>query len=160
GLPQPGRLFAAQVAARTTRRCPFRSRGTRRSSDRRCRSAGCAGGRRLLFATVKQPQGRLDVLFANAGVPALAPLASITQGPFDKVVHINVKGVLFTVQKALPIFTDGGTYPVRRRGTETSPSATVPRRASQVPSLEQSSRILRAAVRHTAFCGCLTQERG
>ena len=62
-----------------------------------------------LFATVKQQQGRLDVLFANAGVPALAPLGEITEEHFDKVFHINVKGVLFTVQKALPLFTDGGS---------------------------------------------------
>jgi NAD(P)-dependent dehydrogenase (short-subunit alcohol dehydrogenase family) len=62
-----------------------------------------------LFATVKQQQGRLDVLFANAGVPALASLGEITEEHFDKVFHINVKGLLFTVQKALPLFTDGGS---------------------------------------------------
>jgi len=62
-----------------------------------------------LFATVKQQQGRLDVLFANAGVPALALLGEITEEHFDKVFHINVKGLLFTVQKALPLFTDGGS---------------------------------------------------
>jgi NAD(P)-dependent dehydrogenase (short-subunit alcohol dehydrogenase family) len=62
-----------------------------------------------LFASVKQQQGRLDVLFANAGVPALAPLGEITEEHFDTVFHINVKGLLFTVQKALPLFTDGGS---------------------------------------------------
>jgi NAD(P)-dependent dehydrogenase (short-subunit alcohol dehydrogenase family) len=62
-----------------------------------------------LFAVVKQQQGRLDVLFANAGVPALAPLGEITEEHFDNVFHINVKGLLFTVQKALPLFTDGGS---------------------------------------------------
>jgi len=62
-----------------------------------------------LFATVKQQQGRLDVLFANAGIPALAPLGEITEEHFDKVFHINVKGLLFTVQKALPLFTDSGS---------------------------------------------------
>src|SRR5262249_23874003 len=62
-----------------------------------------------LFATVKQQQGRLDVLFANAGVPALAPLGEITEEHFDKAFNINVKGLLFTVQKALPPFTDGGS---------------------------------------------------
>jgi NAD(P)-dependent dehydrogenase (short-subunit alcohol dehydrogenase family) len=59
-----------------------------------------------LFATVKQEHGRLDVLFANAGVPALTPLGSITEEHFDQVFSINGKGVLFTVQKALPLFTD------------------------------------------------------
>jgi len=62
-----------------------------------------------LFATVKQQRGRLDVLFANAGVPELAPLGSISEEHFDKVFHINVKGLLFTVQKALPLFADGGS---------------------------------------------------
>jgi NAD(P)-dependent dehydrogenase (short-subunit alcohol dehydrogenase family) len=62
-----------------------------------------------LYATVKQQQGRLDVLFANAGIVALAPLGQITEEHFDKVFHINVKGLLFTVQKALPLFTDGGS---------------------------------------------------
>ena len=62
-----------------------------------------------LFATVKRQQGRLDVLFANAGVVALAPLGEITEEHFDKVFHINVKGLLFTVQKALPLLTDGGS---------------------------------------------------
>jgi NAD(P)-dependent dehydrogenase (short-subunit alcohol dehydrogenase family) len=62
-----------------------------------------------LFATVKQQEGRLDVLFANAGVPALTPLGEITEEHFDKVFAINVKGLLFTVQKALPLFADGGS---------------------------------------------------
>jgi NAD(P)-dependent dehydrogenase (short-subunit alcohol dehydrogenase family) len=62
-----------------------------------------------LFATVKQQQGRLDVLFANAGVVVPTTLGSITEEHFDKVFNINVKGVLFTVQKALPLFTAGGS---------------------------------------------------
>src|SRR5262249_26321176 len=53
--------------------------------------------------------GHLDVLFANAGVPALAPLGEISEEHFDRVFHINVKGLLFTVQKALPLLTDGGS---------------------------------------------------
>ena len=62
-----------------------------------------------LFATVKRQQGRLDVLFANAGILAVAPLGSITEEDFDKVFDTNVKGLLFTVQMALSIFTDGGS---------------------------------------------------
>ena len=62
-----------------------------------------------LFATVKRQQGRLDVLFANAGFLALAPLGSISEEHFDKLFAINVKGLLFTVQKALPLFTTGGS---------------------------------------------------
>jgi NAD(P)-dependent dehydrogenase (short-subunit alcohol dehydrogenase family) len=62
-----------------------------------------------LLATVKRQQGRLDALFANAGVGELAPPGSISEEHFDKVFNINVKGVLFTVQKALPLFTNGGS---------------------------------------------------
>jgi NAD(P)-dependent dehydrogenase (short-subunit alcohol dehydrogenase family) len=56
-----------------------------------------------LFATIKQEQGHLDVVFANAGVGEIAPLGSIAEEHFDKTFNINVKGLLFTVQKALPL---------------------------------------------------------
>ena len=62
-----------------------------------------------LYATVQQQQGRLDILFANAGGGAFAPLGSITEEHFDKTFNSNVKGLLFTVQKALPLFQDGGS---------------------------------------------------
>ena len=61
-----------------------------------------------LYATVKEQKGRIDILFANAGIIELAPLGSITESHFDKIFNINVKGLLFTVQKALPLFQDGG----------------------------------------------------
>jgi NAD(P)-dependent dehydrogenase (short-subunit alcohol dehydrogenase family) len=57
-----------------------------------------------LYATVKQQKGRIDVLFANAGFAEFAPLGEITEAHFDKTFNINVKAVLFTVQKALPLF--------------------------------------------------------
>jgi NAD(P)-dependent dehydrogenase (short-subunit alcohol dehydrogenase family) len=62
-----------------------------------------------LYDTVKQQKGRIDILFANAGVADVAPLGSITESHFDKIFNINVKGLLFTVQKALPLFQDGGS---------------------------------------------------
>ena len=62
-----------------------------------------------LYDTVKQQKGRIDFLFANAGIIELAPLGSITESHFDKIFNINVKGLLFTVQKALPLFQDGGS---------------------------------------------------
>jgi len=62
-----------------------------------------------LYDTVKEQKGRIDVLFANAGIIELAPLGSITEAHFDKTFNINVKGLLFTVQKALPLFQDGGS---------------------------------------------------
>src|SRR6188472_3491017 len=62
-----------------------------------------------LYDTVKQQKGRIDGLFADAGMIELAPLGSITESHFDKIFNINVKGLLSTVQKALPLFHDGGS---------------------------------------------------
>ena len=62
-----------------------------------------------LFATVKSAKGRIDVLFANAGLGALAPLGMISEESFDTVFGVNVKGTLFTVQKALPLMKAGGS---------------------------------------------------
>ena len=56
-----------------------------------------------LYAEVKRQKGRIDVLFANAGVLENVPIGSITEEHFDKLFNINVKGLLFTVQKALPL---------------------------------------------------------
>jgi NAD(P)-dependent dehydrogenase (short-subunit alcohol dehydrogenase family) len=60
-----------------------------------------------LYAAVKKQKGQIDILFANAGVGELVPLGAITEAHFDKTFGINVKGLLFTVQKALPLFQDG-----------------------------------------------------
>jgi NAD(P)-dependent dehydrogenase (short-subunit alcohol dehydrogenase family) len=62
-----------------------------------------------LYDRVKQQKGRIDVLFANAGIDGIEPLGSISEEHFDKTFDINVKGLLFTVQKALPLFQDGGS---------------------------------------------------
>ena len=62
-----------------------------------------------LYETVRAQRGRLDVLFANAGGGAFAPLGSITAADFDRTFDINVKGTLFTVQKALPLMGAGGS---------------------------------------------------
>jgi NAD(P)-dependent dehydrogenase (short-subunit alcohol dehydrogenase family) len=59
-----------------------------------------------LYATVKAKKGRIDILFANAGSAELAPLGEITEEHFDKIFNTNVKGLLFTVQKALPLIPD------------------------------------------------------
>jgi len=64
---------------------------------------------RRLYDVVKQQKGRIDILFANAGIAESAPLGSITEDHFDKIFNINVKGLLFTVQRALPLFQDGGS---------------------------------------------------
>jgi NAD(P)-dependent dehydrogenase (short-subunit alcohol dehydrogenase family) len=62
-----------------------------------------------LFATVRQSKGHIDILFANAGIAEGAPLTEITEDHFDRHFGINVKGALFTVQKALPLLTDGAS---------------------------------------------------
>jgi NAD(P)-dependent dehydrogenase (short-subunit alcohol dehydrogenase family) len=62
-----------------------------------------------LYATVKQKAGHIDIVFANAGGGELAPLGAITEEHFDKTFNSNVKGLLFTVQKALPLLVDGGS---------------------------------------------------
>jgi NAD(P)-dependent dehydrogenase (short-subunit alcohol dehydrogenase family) len=62
-----------------------------------------------LYATVKQQKGRIDILFANAGGGEFSPLGSITEEHFDRTFNANVKGVLFTVQKALPLLVDGAS---------------------------------------------------
>src|SRR5205823_7070451 len=62
-----------------------------------------------LFAQIKREKGRLDIVFANAGVAKYAPLGSITEELYDSIFDINVKGLLFTVQKALPLLPDGAS---------------------------------------------------
>ncbi len=62
-----------------------------------------------LYATVKQQHGRIDIVFANAGVGEIASLGEISEAHFDNTFNVNVKGLLFTVQKALPLLQDGGS---------------------------------------------------
>jgi NAD(P)-dependent dehydrogenase (short-subunit alcohol dehydrogenase family) len=58
-------------------------------------------------ATIKEQKGRIDVLFANAGIAELVPLEAVTEVQYDRQFNINVKGTFFTVQKALPLLPDG-----------------------------------------------------
>src|SRR5260370_21384683 len=62
-----------------------------------------------LFAQIKGEKGRLDIAFANAGVAKYAPFGTITEEHYDSIFGINVKGLLFTVQKALPLLPDGAS---------------------------------------------------
>ncbi|MGB6565229.1 MAG: glucose 1-dehydrogenase [Candidatus Binataceae bacterium] len=62
-----------------------------------------------LYDVVKRTTGRIDILFANAGVARYAPLGTITAEFYDSIFNINVKGLLFTVQKALPLMPDGSS---------------------------------------------------
>ncbi len=60
-----------------------------------------------LFAQIKREKGKLDSVFANAGVAKIAPLGKVTEEHYDSIFNTNVKGLLFTVQKALPLMPDG-----------------------------------------------------
>jgi NAD(P)-dependent dehydrogenase (short-subunit alcohol dehydrogenase family) len=62
-----------------------------------------------MYDIVKDQKGHIDILFANAGIIEFAPLGEISEKHFDKIFDIDVKGLLFTVQQALPIFQDGGS---------------------------------------------------
>ncbi len=62
-----------------------------------------------LYAIIRKEKGHLDILFANAGFGTYVPIGQITEEDYDSTFNLNVKAVLFTVQKALPIFKDGGS---------------------------------------------------
>ena len=62
-----------------------------------------------LYAAVKAERGGLDILFANAGTGAFAPLGEITPKHYDQIFDVNVKGLVFTVQKALPLMKKGSS---------------------------------------------------
>jgi NAD(P)-dependent dehydrogenase (short-subunit alcohol dehydrogenase family) len=62
-----------------------------------------------LFAQIKREKGKLAIVFANAGITPMTPLGNITEEDYDSLFDANVKGLLFTVQKALPLMPDGGS---------------------------------------------------
>src|SRR6202000_154548 len=62
-----------------------------------------------LFDTVKRENGKIDILYASAGMGEALPLGKITEQHFDATFGLNTRGTLFTVQKALPLFNDGGS---------------------------------------------------
>ncbi len=62
-----------------------------------------------LFARIKREKGRLDIVFANAGITTITPLGKITEEDYNSIFNANVKGLLFTVQKALPLMPDGAS---------------------------------------------------
>ena len=63
----------------------------------------------IIFMRLSKSKGKLDIVFANAGIAEFAPLGKISEEHFDKLFNINVKGTLFTVQKALPLIKDRGS---------------------------------------------------
>ncbi|WP_420137334.1 SDR family NAD(P)-dependent oxidoreductase [Sphingomonas sp.] len=75
-----------------------------------------------LYDAVQQKHGQIDILFANAGIGEFAPLGAITEDHYQRTFDTNVKGVVFTVQKALPLLKDGAS--IILTGSTTSVSAT------------------------------------
>ena len=61
-----------------------------------------------VYEQIKQQKGRVDIVFANAGGGGFAPLGAISEEHFDRTFNTNVRGLVFTVQKALPLMPDGG----------------------------------------------------
>jgi NAD(P)-dependent dehydrogenase (short-subunit alcohol dehydrogenase family) len=80
-----------------------------------------------LFAQIKREKGKLDIVFANAGVAKLSPFGEITEEHYDSLFNINVRGLLFTVQKALPLLPDGASIilNVSIGGSKGPPAASV-----------------------------------
>jgi NAD(P)-dependent dehydrogenase (short-subunit alcohol dehydrogenase family) len=76
-----------------------------------------------LFDTVQQKHAQIDVLFVNAGGGELAPLGAITEDHYERTFDTNVKGVLFTVQKALPVLRDGASIVLTSSTTGTAGTA-------------------------------------
>ncbi|SFP07107.1 NAD(P)-dependent dehydrogenase, short-chain alcohol dehydrogenase family [Amycolatopsis arida] len=70
-----------------------------------------------LVEVVGDRYGRLDVVFANAGVASFHPVGDITEAEFDRVVNVNVKGVFFTIQKTLPLLSDHATIVINASWT-------------------------------------------
>ncbi|MFE6864225.1 SDR family NAD(P)-dependent oxidoreductase [Nocardia sp. NPDC057668] len=78
---------------------------------------GNATDRAALFDAIDARFGRLDVVFANAGVGVFDPVQAVTEESFDHIVGINFKGVYFTIQQSLPLLTDGGAIVVNASWT-------------------------------------------
>jgi NAD(P)-dependent dehydrogenase (short-subunit alcohol dehydrogenase family) len=97
-----------------------------------------------LYKIIKQEKGNLDILFANAGIGGTMPLELITEKFYDEIFNINVKGVLFTVQKALPILNDGASIILN--------ASFVSIKGGPASSVYFSSK---AAVRSFARCWCV-----
>ena len=70
-----------------------------------------------LFATIKKEKGHLDVIFANAGIGDLSHLAEVSEEQFDRTFNVNVKGMLFAVQKGLALMQDGGSIVLNASST-------------------------------------------
>jgi NAD(P)-dependent dehydrogenase (short-subunit alcohol dehydrogenase family) len=99
-----------------------------------------------LYETVKA-KGNIDVLVANAGIGEFAPLATLTEEHFDKLFDLNVKGTLFTVQKALPLIRDAAG-PIRTHQVDLQPPEAIARILATIPMgrMGEPDEVAKAAV--------------
>jgi NAD(P)-dependent dehydrogenase (short-subunit alcohol dehydrogenase family) len=79
-------------------------------------------------------KGRVDIVFANAGIGGFLPLGAVTEEFYDNIFNTNVKGTLFTVQKALPLLNDGGS--IILNGSVASAVEFRPRSLSKVAAIK------------------------
>lgn len=101
-----------------------------------------------LMATIAQRRGRLDVLFANAGAGTFLPFSAITEADFDRTVDVNVKGVFFTIQKALPLLTDGASVVINASWTLHRGSDVLTLYSATKAAVHNLARTLAAALAH------------
>jgi NAD(P)-dependent dehydrogenase (short-subunit alcohol dehydrogenase family) len=83
--------------------------GNRKKCQRSARDVSNLADLDRLFGRIRKEKGKLDVVFANAGIAKYAPFGKITEEFYDSIFNINVKGLFFTVQKALPLLPDGAS---------------------------------------------------
>ncbi len=95
-----------------------------------------------LFGTVKERFGRVDALFANAGVARFAPVEEVDEGFFDFHFDVNVKGLYFTVKKALPLMSKGGTSVLNSSVANSSGMATTSVYAATKAAVRSLARTL------------------
>src|SRR5260221_10611043 len=105
-----------------------------------------------LYATVSQKLGKIDILFANAGIYKFAPLAATSETLYDELFDINARGVYFTIQKALPHLNDGASIIVNTsvaggNGGAPSPPAWAPPKAGRF--LSPPTPPARVGAKHT-----------
>jgi NAD(P)-dependent dehydrogenase (short-subunit alcohol dehydrogenase family) len=91
-----------------------------------------------LFGQIKQEKDKLDIVFANAGVAKYVPFGKITEEHYDSIFNINVKGLLFTVQKALLLMPDGASIILRRPSSPVNGCRRILFIAPQKPSCVRS----------------------
>jgi len=101
-----------------------------------------------LYGVVRSEKGHIDVLYASAGVAAWVPIDGVTEQHFDSVFDVNVKGTLFTVQKALPLLKDGGAVIMTGSVADSKGFAAVSVYSASKAAVRSFARTLTTDLRH------------